>query len=120
MYSRDFSDRGEGRMPPEYHGTALGGRHRGADEERGHRPPPKEPPPKEAPCDGDVEPREEAGAPGCDERPKGAGAPLLGRFLPAGVDTGDLLLLGLAILLLSDGCEDEFLPLILLFLLIVN
>jgi hypothetical protein len=114
MYSRDFSDRRP--LPPEYGGTALthGRREQHTpNEEEGRRPPP--------PC-------EEACEEECPKRPpppppreeRSGILPLFERLLPAGIDTGDLLLLGLAVLLLLDGCEDELLPLLLLFLLIVH
>ena len=45
---------------------------------------------------------------------------LLSRLLPFDIKGDDLLLLGIALLLLGDGCEDEYLPLILLFLLIIH
>lgn len=126
MYSRDFSDKAPGGLPPHYGGTAFG---------RGRQ---KEPCPKEERCPSEQEREGISDAPHrhedepCDDRgshgkppppktdctsPKGS---LLSRLLPFGNDSSDLLLLGLAILLLSDGCEDELLPLILLFLLIIN
>ena len=113
MYSRDFSDRHP--LPPEYGGTALthGRREHTAPTEEDHCPPPS---------------REEAGEEERTKRPpppppqeeRGGLFPLFERLLPSGIDSGDLLLLGLAVLLLLDGCEDELLPLILLFLLIVH
>ena len=116
MYSRHFSDNGI--LPPEYGGTALG-RARHSD------PPPQKHPTEE--CTQEERhpplPSEEAG---CPERPpiprsEGGGlSPFLKRLLPRGVDPNDLLLLAIALLLLSDGCEDELLPLLLLFLLVVH
>ena len=96
MYSRDFSDR-HPPLPPHYGGTAFG-----EGEERGREECPA-PPPK---C-------EEPSTP----PPKGG---ILDGLLPFHLKGDDLLLLGLALLLLGDGCEDEYLPLLLLFLLIVH
>ena len=114
MYSRDFSDRHA--LPPEYGGTALG------RERREHTPPPCE---EERPQEVHPSPegegcREERPPPPPPREERGSLFPLFGRLLPEGIDSSDLLLLGLAILLLLDGCEDELLPLLLLFLLIVH
>ena len=114
MYSRDFSDRHP--LPPEYGGTALVRERRAPpppSEEGAHCPPPREEDEEEAcptACPPPPPPREEGGGL----------FPLFGKLLPAGIDSRDLLLLGLAVLLLLDGCEDEVLPLLLLFLLIVH
>ncbi len=134
MYSREFSDTTEGRVPPHYGGTALGGRRHGEGDGGRHRPAP----PPERREERNEERNEERGVghgrreqreepcpppppPPCEDTAKGRGLSFaLRRLLPESIDTGDLLLLGLAILLLSDGCEDEFLPLILLFLLIIH
>lgn len=141
MYSRSFSDRA-GQLPPSYGGTAL--TRRGHDEERGeprheegkHREKPpcceenchEAPPCQREECH-EAPPCQRGGehcevppcpAPGEKERPRGIGIPLLERWLPEGIESGDLLLFALAILLLLDGCEDSTLPLVLLFLLIVR
>lgn len=100
MYSREFSD---SRLPPRYGGTAFRERHRAPPREE-ERPPCEETPPPPPPC-------EERG----HEPPS-----LLDRLLPGGVELEDLLLLGLALLFLADGCDDGYLPLILLFLFIVR
>lgn len=128
MYSREFSDTAEGRLPPHYGGTALGGRRHGEGDGGRHRPPPPSREEREERCEDPHHAEGREGArpcppppPPCEEKVKGGGLTgALRHLLPESVDTGDLLLLGLAILLLSDGCEDEFLPLILLFLLIVH
>ena len=114
LYSREFSD---SRLPPRYGGTAFRER---------HRPPPcKEegPPPREEKrrsCEEEGAPGENAPPPRpCEER--GHEPPsLLDRLLPGGVELEDLLLLGLALLFLADGCDDDYLPLILLFLFIIR
>ncbi len=118
MYSRDFSDRRT--LPPEYGGTALarGGREhtpRGHGEEKPPEPPPPDGEAREDSCRGDSTP-----PPSPSREEKGGFFPLFERLLPTGIDSSDLLLLGLAVLLLLDGCEDELLPLMLLFLLIVH
>lgn len=117
MYSRSFSE-GGGNLPPHYSGTAL------REQERDI---PKKGKEGEAVCEA---PTDGVCAP-CPPPPQPPPPPhggahggkalggLLGRLLP-GVDEGDLMLLGIALLLLFDGCEDEFLPLILLFLLVVH
>ena len=129
MYSRDFSDR-IGGPPPEYAGTAWR-----REQEKKDRPPVEEgtarqdegPPCHEEAC-GEKPPchKEACGEkPPCREEPRreeregGPKSPLL-RHLPFGIREEDLLLLGLALLLLLDGCEDRYLPLVLLFLLIVH
>ena len=107
MYSREFSDRRRP-PPPEYSGTAL-------------RPPPppsceeRPTPPREerdSPCEeeGPCRERDEA------SRPRG----LLEGLIPRGISGEDLLLLGLALLLLLDECEDRLLPYLLLFLLVIR
>ena len=117
MYSRSFSDKPH--LPPEYGGTALA-----QNEERGRADCKKEPPcrpheqqahtpcdmPHDAPCDGG----------GGHRPPPPPERGLLSHLLPFDIKSDDLLLLGIALLLLSDGCEDEYLPLLLLFLLIVH
>lgn len=115
MYSRSLQDPGS--LPPHYGGTVLreGGR------EKPSSPCPK-PPEREdcAPC---REERPSAHTPPVDKEPCRGDSPLpalLSRLLPAGIESSDLLLLCLSLLLLTDGCEDEFLPLVLLFLLIVH
>ena len=105
MYSREFSD---SRLPPRYGGTAF-------REKR--RPPPHEE--ERPPHAEETPPCTETPPPSCEE--KGAKPPSLGeRLLPAGLPPEDLLLLGLALLFLTDGCDDDYLPLVLLFLLIVR
>ena len=100
MYSREFSD---SRLPPRYGGTAFRER---------HRPPP---------CEEEKPPCEEAPPPPppCEDKQKETPS-LAERLLPAGIELEDLLLLGLALLFLADGCDDDYLPLILLFLFIVR
>ncbi len=135
MYSREFSDSFRG-LPPQYGGTAFRkARHEMPPreerekqeecEERENRPPRREstPPPerKDCPCE-DSPPKKTT----CRERPDlcegdgGSLSGLLGKFLPAGIEAEDLLLLGIALLLLADGCEDSYIPMILLFLLIIH
>ena len=116
MYSRAFQEGGE-RLPPHYGGTALRqGQHREDEREEERRPPPE----CEAKCQRDTN-REECCEPPREcspggEPPKGG----LHFLLPYGIRFEDLMLLGLAVLLWLDGCEDEYLPLLLLFLLIVH
>ena len=120
MYSRSFSDGGD--LPPHYSGTAL-------QRPRGELPHGTE---EAVPlsCRADCKQEEphripdthaDTHAQDASRQSEGCGKPqgLLERLLP-GVAGGDLLLLGIALLLLFDGCEDEFLPLILLFLLVVH
>ena len=115
MYSRDFSDNRS--LPPQYDGTVLGRRGEAPPEQR--REEPCGPPPPERkggePCREDRKPPSPP-----KKEAKGNLFPLFERLLPEGIDSSDLLLLGLAILLLLDGCEDELLPILLLFLLIVH
>ena len=99
MYSREFSD---SRLPPRYGGTAFRERHR--------PPPPEE---ERPPC-------EEAPPPPCKEEGEEKGGTLLGRLLPKDLSLEDILLLGLALLFLADGCDDDYLPLILLFLFVIR
>lgn len=102
MYSREFSDK-RPHLPPHYGGTAF-------TEGEGARPCPEE-------VRGEGKPPPDAGA-GCPPPQKRRG--LLDTLLPFELNGDDLLLLGLALLLMNDGCEDEYLPLLLLFLLIVH
>ena len=95
MYSREFSDKH--RLPPHYGGTAFAEEERGCEEYPAPDPCEKAPPPPPPPSRG-----------------------LLDGLLPFHLKGDDLLLLGLALLLLSEGCEDEVLPLLLLFLLIIH
>ncbi len=141
MYSRSFSDRSP-IPPPEYSGTAWRREHKGRDTPPGARGEAHQRErdegrdfereehsrKEESSCKEDSPCKEE---PSCKERPHrredhpckeeetGRGS-LLGRLLPFGIKEEDLLLLGIALLLLLDGCEDTSLPLILLFLLIVH
>ncbi len=104
MYSRAFQDR-PSFVPPHYGGTAL------SEETTAKKeacPTPQVTEEERTPC---KETRRE-------EPPFGAS--LLSRFLPHSIRGEDLLLLGVALLLLLDGCDDEFLPLLLLFLLIIR
>lgn len=110
MYSRAFQQSGE-HLPPHYGGTALRQReHREAEgdceRKEGQCPPPEH----ERECPQDTH-AEEA----CQPPPPAPHFPL-----PYGIRLEDLMLLGLAVLLWLDGCEDEYLPLLLLFLLIVH
>ena len=115
MYSRSCSDQ-PSHLPPHYGGTALHGEgcksepcrseeHEKKREEAKRKdcPPPRR---EECPEDRPPQPPPERG--------------LLSRLLPFDIKGDDLLLLGIALLLLGDGCEDEYLPLILLFLLIIH
>ena len=120
MYSRSFSDGGD--LPPHYSGTAL----QRPREEPPHGTKEEAPPSCRADCKQE-EPRHipdtcaDAKKQEASRQNEECGQPegLLARLLP-GVAGGDLLLLGIALLLLFDGCEDEFLPLVLLFLLVVH
>ena len=104
MYSREFSDK-RPHLPPRYGGTAFTEGEREREHTEGGHGECKSPePPK-----GDGE---------CAYPPPRRG--LLDGLLPFELKGDDLLLLGLALLLLNDGCEDEYLPLLLLFLLIVH
>lgn len=114
MYSRSFSDQPT-HLPPHYGGTALQGEGcrgepRRKEEHEHHR---EEVRHKDCPP-----PREECAADRPPPPPPERG--LLSRLLPFDIKGDDLLLLGIALLLLGDGCEDEYLPLILLFLLIIH
>ena len=117
MYSREFSDKSERHsLPPHYGGTAL---HREKREEPARPPhtPPEEceshEPRKEDPCPKKEEP--------CHSKERSEGGfSLLRGLLRHGEDGGDLLLLLVAVLLLADGCEDDYLPFLLLLMLIVN
>ena len=116
MYSRTFSDKPH--PPPEYGGTVLSqneGREDGhCRKEAHHRPPePECQKPSEPPCGAQKECEGE-------HRPPPPERGLLSHLLPFDIKSEDLLLLGIALLLLNDGCEDEYLPLLLLFLLIVH
>ena len=123
MYSRNFSDR-EPIPPPEYGGTAW----RREREEHEKAPPPKgRPPCKDAPRgeapSGEEHAHKESPSAKEEGRRKEEGAEregIFGKLLPFGIKEEDLLLLGIALLLLLDGCEDRYLPFILLFLLIVH
>ena len=109
MYSRNFSDKPT-HLPPHYGGTAL---HGGQGREEKCKQEGRQKPPSEERC------KEE-----CREEKKAVPPPpergLLSHLLPFDIKGDDLLLLGIALLLLNEGCEDEYLPLILLFLLIVH
>ena len=116
MYSRSFSDQPT-HLPPHYGGTALQSEGCQCEpckkaEEHGHQCKEEHrrgcPPPRREECAEDRPP---------PPPPEGG---LLSRLLPFDIKADDLLLLGIALLLLKDGCEDEYLPLILLFLLIVH
>ena len=117
MYSRTFSEKPH--LPPEYGGTALS-----KDEEREHarckKEPPCPPPEPQAhkPCDIPGDPP--CGDSGEHRPPTPPARGLLSHLLPFDIKSDDLLLLGIALLLLNDGCEDEYLPLLLLFLLIIH
>ena len=82
-------------------------------EPRGHSPPQPEPmPQREEPCSpssDSSQPRQEKG---------GLLSSLLGRFRPESIDSGDLLLMAVLILLWKDS-EDEELLIALLLLLIL-
>ena len=107
MYSRTFSDKPH--PPPEYGGTALSQNEDGGRDkcrEAPHCQPPEEECHK--PCNGE------------HHAPPPHGRGLFSNLLPFDIKSDDLLLLGIALLLLNDGCEDEYLPLLLLFLLIVH
>ena len=119
MYSRDFSDKTVTGLPPQYGGTAFG--------RSKHREPPAPPPCQDtchSECQKKQEPesKKEEHCPPPPPRPESAPIlkGILGRLLPGGHEGSDILLVGLALLLLSDGCEDELLPLILLFLLLIH
>ncbi len=139
MYSREFSDRAERRsLPPHYGGTAL--RHgraeegRRADREKHEEEKREDCKQKEKPtCDiGQAEKGREGRGERAEKKACKEGKPphggrsedgffsLLRGLLHPGEDGGDLLLLLVAILLLTDGCEDEYLPFLLLLMLIVN
>ena len=110
MYSRDFSDK-RPHLPPRYGGTAFT-----EGEPKRERRICEDTKAAKRECEGgDTLPP--TGEPPC-ERPRGRG--FLDGLLPFDLKGDDLLLLGLALLLLNDGCEDEYLPLLLLFLLIVH
>lgn len=103
MYSRTFCEGGD-HLPPKYNGTALR----------------REPPPscecEEPPC---AKPEEPCPPPSCPEGAPRKTAPWQ-LHLPYGIRLEDLLLLGLAILLWLEECEDEYLPFLLLFLLLIH
>lgn len=112
MYSRSFSDKAP-HLPPHYGGTALQGetcgrRREETDEERKT---------EREECRRECPPRSEAP---CTDTPPPRTRGLLSQLLPFDVKGDDLLLLAIALLLLGDGCEDDYLPLILLFLLIIH
>ena len=122
MYSRDFSDR-KPIVPPDYGGTAYRReREKKEDPPSPKRPPPQKEHPREEGCRENPPCHEEPcrEEPPCREDTKDGSRGLLGRLLPFGIREEDLLLLGIALLLLLDGCEDRYLPYILLFLLIVH
>lgn len=118
MYSRSFSDKPP-HLPPQYGGTALkGGEENGS--EKGDKEEACSAPKKEE-CEKDTGPQRDRGQECAGSRPPPPPARgLLSHLLPFDIKGDDLLLLGLALLLLNDGCEDEYLPLILLFLLIIH
>lgn len=135
MYSREFSDRAERRsLPPHYDGTALR-RARAEREGREETPPCQEDahercepqgqdmhrdrerkPRTEAPSDNDCRTENPPHGGRRDDTPPS----FLRGLLHPGEDGGELLLLLVAVLLLADGCEDEYLPFLLLLLLIIN
>lgn len=117
MYSRHFSDRYT--PPPEYGGTAFAH----------HTPPHGAPPHEEPPCEEAHREEHSCEEPSCSpclppphrrEEAPCHSERLLRGLLPSGISGEDLLLLGLALLLLLDGCEDRVLPYLLLFLLVVR
>lgn len=114
MYSRSFSDKPT-HLPPHYGGTAL-------KEAEGNKRDTCAPPPKKEECRKECEtpPKDNGRACAEDRPPPPPERGLLSHLLPFDIKTDDLLLLGIALLLLNDGCEDEYLPLILLFLLIIH
>ena len=113
MYSRAFPNE-HTELPPHYGGTALqgDGRKREQRHEECREPTEKEchEPPRP--------PHEECGKDHPPPPPERGG--ILSRLLPFDIKGDDLLLLGIALLLLNEGCEDEYLPLLLLFLLIIH
>lgn len=119
MYSRSFSDKPPS-LPPQYGGTALSG-HGERDKDECDE---KE---REKACKRDegkqsrFEEKAEH-AEGCEGKrpPPPPERGLLTHLLPFDIKGDDLLLLGIALLLLNEGCEDEYLPLLLLFLLIIH
>lgn len=118
MYSRSFSDKPT-HLPPHYGGTALtghGGKDRETcDEEKQHKAPRHDE--HEKKCD---EPSSEKPHGHAGERHSAPERGFLSHLLPFDIKGDDLLLLGIALLLLNEGCEDEYLPLLLLFLLIIH
>ena len=114
MYSRAFPNE-HTELPPHYSGTAL--HSDGRKREHGHEEC-REPQQKKE-CHEPPKPPHEEGGGDCSPPPPERGG-ILSRLLPFDIKGDDLLLLGIALLLLSEGCEDEYLPLLLLFLLIVN
>ena len=118
MYSRAFGENGE-RVPPQYGGTALHRRER-RDEERESERLQEEGEDRVKECPRDE--TEGVAPPPREECATKQETPCTGLRLPLpyGIRLEDLLLLGLAVLLWLDGCEDEYLPLLLLFLLIVH
>lgn len=116
MYSRTFSDKPH--PPPEYGGTVLS-QHGDEGRDKCREAPHCKPPEEEcggpcAPCD------THEGHDGGHRPPPPHGRGLFSNLLPFDIKSDDLLLLGIALLLLNDGCEDEYLPLLLLFLLIIH
>ncbi len=104
MYSRRFSDTDESlRIPPQYDGVALG---------RGRT---KEPPCEEKEAGGRPKERE---ADECEGRGEALEGPL--GLLPAGLGAEDLLLLGVALLLLFGQDNDPYIPLTLLLLFVLK
>ena len=114
MYSRTFSD-DHTDLPPHYAGTAL------------HKDRHKKPP---CPEDSKIPPPEEEYRKACHTPPRPPAedcteppppppehSGLLSRLLPFDIKGDDLLLLGIALLLLNEGCED-IMTLILGFLLL--
>ncbi len=133
MYSRDFRESEELRVPPHYHGTAVARQRPEQPQEPTPMPPPVEergegqeasPSPDEIPVAAPAhrEPPKREGSCGKGDPPLPAGdwiGSLLRKYLP-GVESADLLLLGIALLLLNDGYEDSWLPLLLLVLIVVR
>lgn len=71
-------------------------------------PPPPPPPPKPEPCHQPEPPRQE-----CPEQKQDGGIlSILRRFLPKEIDSTDLLVIVLLLLLSDQECEDDLAPLL--------